>query len=197
MDAPVRLALASSSPRRREILAGLGLRFKVRHAEVDESPRPGERVETAALRLAMEKAHKVAQGAPDALVIGADTLVALDGEMMGKPDDAPHAEEMLNKLNGKTHDVFTGVAFAAPGCQMGTLCASRVSFKNLSAREIADYIATGEPFGKAGAYAIQGEGRALIRSFEGSFTNIVGLPVRELLRFFVRFGMDRLPWEAR
>ena len=195
---PVAVVLGSSSPRRKEILGDMGIRFTVAHADIDESALPGEAVERTALRLAREKARKISRQYPDALVIGADTLVALDGEMMGKPDDDAHAAAMLEKLGGKTHDVFTAVAFAlrAEGREESLVCRSRVTFKKLGRAAIDDYVATGEPIGKAGAYAIQGKGKALIESHAGSYSNIIGLPAREVLRFFLAFGPDRLPWEA-
>ncbi len=191
------MVLGSSSPRRREILDDIGIRFAVVHADIDESALPGETVDKTALRLAREKAMKISMRHPDALVIAADTLVALDGEMMGKPDDAPHAAAMLEKLSGKTHDVFTAVTFSlgAEGLLETVLCQSRVAFKHLGRTVIDTYIGTGEPLGKAGAYAIQGKGAVLIESYAGSFSNIVGLPAREVLRFFLAFGIDRLPWQ--
>ncbi|TBR21105.1 MAG: septum formation protein Maf [Candidatus Nitrosotenuis sp.] len=194
---PVAVVLGSSSPRRREILEDMGIRFTVAHADIDESALPGEAVDRTALRLAREKATKISLSHPGALVIGADTLVALDGEMLGKPDDAPHAAAMLEKLSGKTHDVFTAVAFALAdeGRADSFLCQSRVAFKTLSRAAIDAYVATGEPLGKAGAYAIQGKGAALIEGHAGSFSNIVGLPAREVLRFFMAFGIERLPWK--
>ncbi len=195
---PVAVVLGSSSPRRKEILGDLGIRFTVAHADIDESALPGETVEQTALRLAQEKARKISLQHPDALVIAADTLVALDGEMMGKPDDAPHAAAMLEKLSGKTHDVFTAVAFTlgAEKLEERALCRSQVTFKILGRAAINAYAATGEPLGKAGAYAIQGKGAALIESYAGSHSNIVGLPAREVLRFFMAFGLERLPWES-
>ncbi len=194
---PVAVVLGSSSPRRKEILGDMGIRFTVAHADIDESALPGETVDQTALRLAMEKARKISLRYPDALVIGADTLVALDGEMLGKPDDAPHAAAMLEKLSGKTHDVFTAVAFAlgAEGREESVLCRSQVTFKNLDHATIDAYVATGEPLGKAGAYAIQGKGASLIESYAGSHGNIIGLPAREVLRFFMTFGPERLPWD--
>lgn len=194
---PVAVVLGSSSPRRKEILGDMGIRFSVAHADIDESALPGETVEQTTLRLAQAKARKISLQHPDALVIGADTLVALEGEMLGKPDDAPHAAAMLEELSGKTHDVFTAVAFAlsAEGREESVLCRSQVTFKNLSRTAIDAYVATGEPLGKAGAYAIQGQGAALIENYAGSHSNIVGLPAREVLRFFMAFGVERLPWE--
>ncbi len=193
----VSVVLGSSSPRRKELLAAMGIRFTVAHADIDESALPGETVEATALRLAKEKARIIAAKHPGKLVIAADTLVALDGRMMGKPDDTPHAIEMLRALSGQTHDVFTAVAFIyrPEGREETALGHSRVTFKKLDDAAISAYAATGEPIGKAGAYAIQGKAAALIESYDGSHSNIVGFPAREVLRFFMAFGTDRLPWE--
>jgi len=194
---PVSLVLASSSPRRREILTSLGLAFTVAHAEIDETPLAGESARDAALRLGREKAAKVAADDPDALVIGADTLVTLNGGILGKPDDEEHAREMLALLSGKEHEVVTGVAaqMVDEGFCESCLSRSTVRFKNLTPADIDRYIATGEPLGKAGAYAIQGTGSTLIERFTGSHSNIVGLPVTELLRLLVGFGVERLAWK--
>ncbi|MBI5177711.1 MAG: septum formation inhibitor Maf [Nitrospinae bacterium] len=193
---PVPLVLASSSPRRREILSSLGLVFTIAHADLDETPFPGESAHDAALRLAREKADKVSAQYPAALVVGADTLVTLDGNILGKPDDAAHAEEMLVQLAGRAHEVVTGVAVkkADEGFGDSGIGRSTVVFKALSREEIARYAASGEPVGKAGAYAIQGLGGALIERYDGSYSNIVGLPVTELLRLLMGFGVDRLEW---
>ena len=188
--------MASSSPRRREILSWLGLVFDVRAAEVDETPRTGESIADAVRRLALEKAGLVASSEKKALVIGADTLVTLDGEVMGKPADSEQAVKMLLSLGGRTHEVLTGIAFvkADEGLSHTAVCRSEVTFKKISDATALKYVATGEPFGKAGAYAIQGAGGELVENYKGSFTNIVGLPVTELLRFIVRFGAGRLEW---
>jgi len=192
----VPLVLASSSPRRREILSQLGLAFAVAHADVDESSLPDETARDTAIRLAAAKAEKVAATHRDSLVIGADTLVTLDGHILGKPDDAPHAARMLFLLGGRTHEVVTGLAFYKldEGLREVRARVSTVAFKKLSAAMIEGYVASGEPVGKAGAYAIQGAGKALIEGYAGSYSNIVGLPVTELLRFIAEFGMDRLEW---
>ncbi len=194
----VPVVLASSSPRRREILYGLGLVFRVEHADVDESVLPGESARQTVVRLAAGKAAKVVALNRDCVVIGADTLVTLDGQVLGKPDDAPHAVEMLSLLGGRTHEVITGVAFvkADEGLEDVRCCVSTVTFRKLSREMIGSYVAGGEPIGKAGAYAIQGAGNMLIEGYSGSYTNIVGLPVTELLRFIVKFGADRLEWRV-
>ncbi|MBI3582143.1 MAG: septum formation protein Maf [Nitrospinae bacterium] len=193
---PVRLILASSSPRRREILSSLGLKFEVRHADVDETPRRGEGAAEAVRRLALEKARVVADSEKSSLVVGADTLVALDGVVMGKPADPEEAARMLLALGGRTHEVLTGVAFVKADEEFvhAGVCRSEVTFKKISEATASKYVGTGEPLGKAGAYAIQGAGGDLVEDYKGSFTNIVGLPVAEILRSVVRFGIERLEW---
>ncbi|MBI3793819.1 MAG: septum formation inhibitor Maf [Nitrospinae bacterium] len=189
--------LASASPRRRELLAAIGVSFRAVSAEVDETPRIGEDVSDLVRRLALEKARRVAGSEKESLVIGADTLVAVGGRILGKPSDAKEAAEMLYSLSGRSHDVLTGLAFVKSDELLEENCVtiSKVTFKNLSAVTIEKYVATGEPLGKAGAYAIQGLGAGLIERHEGSFTNIVGLPVTELLGFLLRFGTERIKWE--
>jgi septum formation protein len=193
---PVRLILASSSPRRREILSSLRLIFEVRPAEVDETPRMGEGAADAVRRLALEKASVVAGSEKSSLVMGADTLVALEGVVMGKPADSEQAVKMLLALGGRTHEVLTGVAFVKADEEFlhTGVCRSEVTFKKISEATASKYVETGEPFGKAGAYAIQGAGGELVENYKGSCTNIVGLPVAEILRFVVRFGIERLEW---
>lgn len=193
---PVRLILASSSPRRREILSSLGLVFEVRPVDVNETPRRGEAAADAVGRLALEKARVVASSEKSSVVMGADTLVALDGAVMGKPADSERAVKMLLALGERTHEVLTGVAFVKADEEFlhAGVCRSEVTFKKISEATASKYVATGEPFGKAGAYAIQGAGRELVEDYKGSFTNIVGLPVSEILRFIVRFGTERLEW---
>ncbi|MEE8483743.1 MAG: Maf family protein [Nitrospinota bacterium] len=191
----VNVILASASPRRKRILSELFAEFDVRPVEIDESPRNGETHRETAKRLSMEKAQKVAEKNPGSLVIGADTFVFLGGNIIGKADCEERARGMLAALSGKTHEVITGVSFIYKNENFSqcVVCRSEVKFKNLSENDIDEYLANGEYVGKAGAYAIQGAGKALIESFSGSFTNIVGLPVRELLRFIVDFGFGRLP----
>ena len=184
------LVLASSSPRRRELLASLGLTFSVRHAEVDESLLPSESAFDAAERLARVKAERVAREAPDALVVGADTLVVLEGAALGKPRDRADARRMLSALAGRTHDVVTGVACARGGRVVSGREATRVVFAPMTQAEIEAYAASGEPDDKAGAYALQGLGGLFVERVEGSPSNVVGLPVRLVYRLAAELGVD-------
>ena len=182
------LVLASSSPRRREILTALGLAFDVRAADVDESLRDGESPFDAAERLAREKAATV--GAPEVLVVAADTLVVLDGVALGKPKDRADVRRMLAALAGRSHDVVTGVACAREGRIVSGRETTRVVFAAMSQAEIEEYAATGEPDDKAGAYAMQGIGGLFVERVEGSPSNVVGLPVRLLYRLAKELGVD-------
>lgn len=177
------------------ILAELIADFEIRCAEIDERPLSGESASQTAVRLAFQKAETVSKQIESALVIGADTVVSLNGKTMGKPEDENDAEKMLGLLSGKTHEVITGVAFVQKAEKIKKIvyCNSAVTFRPLGEADIKNYIQSGEYRGKAGAYAIQGLGRSLMDSYSGSFTNIVGLPMRELLRFFAQYGLDRLP----
>lgn len=180
------LVLASGSPRRRELLAGAGIAFEVIPAGIEEHARSGETPEALVVRLAHEKALAVARRlapGPRRLVLGADTLVVLDGEILGKPRDAAEAEVMLTRLAGRTHRVLTGVALARSDGPELRACrvASEVRMRPASSGEIRRYVATGEPLDKAGAYALQGRGRAFVVGVEGSTSNVIGLPVDETL----------------
>jgi len=195
----MRLTLASQSPRRRELLAGLGFELEVRPAHTDESVRPGEAARDYVRRVAREKAHAV----PGALVLAADTAVVLDGEVLGKPMDEADAQRMLRALSGRTHEVLTAVCVEARPAHGGTgaepftgeaLVATEVDLAPLDAARIAWYVATGEPFDKAGAYAIQGIAGAFVRTVRGSVSNVVGLPLDETLALLAAAGA-RLPWE--
>lgn len=188
----MRLCLASSSPRRRELLARLGLPFTVVSAEVDEAVAddlpPGQLVETLAIRKA--RAARVEEG----LVIGADTVVICRGRIFGKPRDAAEAVAMLSSLQGTSHQVYTGVAvrrvedgFLAVGHEVTT-----VRFRPVTRREIELYVATGEPMDKAGAYAAQGLGAIFIDRIEGCFFNVVGLPLAKLAALMKACGVDIL-----
>ena len=174
-----RLILASASPRRRELLAQIGFTFEVGPAHVNEDPRPGEDPIAYVVRLARDKAEAVYAelNDPEAVVLGADTTVTLDGHILAKPLDAADAARMLRMLSGRTHRVITGVALASA---KGTEVAAEVTgvrFTALSEPEIADYVATGEPMDKAGAYGIQGLAAKWIPRVEGCYFNIVGLPL--------------------
>lgn len=175
-----RLVLASGSPRRRDILTSLGLAFDVRPPAVDESLHPGEGATAAARRLAEQKAATV-EAEPDDLVIGADTIVVLDGELLGKPTGPGDAAAMLGRLTGRSHEVVTGLALRL-GAEIRSVAAlTTVTFRSLDRAEIAAYVATGEPLDKAGAYGIQGFGSALVEQIDGDFFNVMGLPVPALL----------------
>ena len=190
------LVLASASPRRREILARTGLAFDVVPADIDEAARPGESPEALAERLAREKAVAVARRfapAPPCLVIGSDTVVVVDGDVLGKPRDPADAETLLARLVGRAHRVLTGVAVAssAEPALRSRVVESLVRMRPASAAEIRAYVATGEPLDKAGAYALQGEGRRFVLSVEGSETNVIGLPLEETLTLLHEAGLRR------
>jgi septum formation protein len=173
------LILASASPRRRELLAQAGYRFSVEASSIDESRRPGEEAIRFATRLAREKAQEIfSRHASEAvLVLGADTVVVCDGEIMGKPADAGDAQRMLQLLAGRTHHVVTGVAVVwGAGAEVAAEV-TQVTMNTLSAQEIADYVAGGEPMDKAGAYAIQGFAGRWIPRINGCYFNVVGLPL--------------------
>ena len=187
---PPLIVLASGSPRRKEILASLGLTFAVRAADVDESVLPGESASDASERLARAKAETAAAGAPETLVVAADTLVVLDGDALGKPRDRAGARRMLETLSGRAHDVVTGVACARGGRIVSGRETTRVVFAAMSGAEIAAYSATGEPDDKAGAYALQGIGALFVERVEGSPSNVVGFPVRLLYRLASELGVD-------
>jgi len=173
-----RIILASGSPRRKELLAYLFEAFDVIPSGIDEaaSGSPAQQVE----KLAADKANDIAGHYPDAVVIGADTLVAVDEHILGKPKDEADAAAMLRMLSGRSHNVYTGVAVITDG-QMHTVVEStRVTFCRMSDDEISEYIATGEPMDKAGAYGIQGYGGKYISGIEGCFFNVMGLPLNRL-----------------
>jgi septum formation protein len=177
------LVLASASPRRRELLAQAGFAFSVRPAHIPEEPRANENPIAYVTRLAREKAEAVFQeissqeSAPPQVVLGADTTVTLDNHILGKPADVPDAARMLHLLSGRTHLVITGVAVVTAQSTEVAAEVTAVRFLTLSDREIEDYIATGEPMDKAGAYAIQGRAARWIPRIEGCYFNVVGLPL--------------------
>ena len=174
-----KLILASSSPRRAEILNIVGWPFEIQVAGIDETQKPGERPHEYVQRLAHEKAVAVAATQSSGLVLGADTTVVVQGELLGQPLDDDDARRMLSLLSGKWHDVLTGVALVpVTGKSNVSYATSRVQFAEMSDAEIDWYVRTGEPRGKAGAYAIQGQAALFIREIEGEYFNIVGLPIR-------------------
>jgi septum formation protein len=185
------LILASGSPRRLELLQGCGLSFEVLVSGCDEENLAGESPEQMVKRLAEAKARFVAQKHPGAWVLGADTDVVLDGEILGKPQDAQDAEKMLAKIQGREHLVWGGFAILnqARGITHVEAHLSRVQIAPLNERVIRSYVATGEPLDKAGAYAVQGLGAAFISRIEGSYTNVVGLNLEAVLRKLNELGV--------
>jgi septum formation protein len=192
--APV-LVLASASPRRAHILRSLGVVFRTRPADVDESLFPGEEPWDAAERLARAKAGAVA--ASETLpVLGADTLVVREGTVLGKPSSPEDAGRMLRVLSGTTHEVVTGVCLVVNGRARSGRDRTAVTFAPLSDREIAWYVATGEPLDKAGAYHVDGRGALFIERLQGSSSNVAGLPVALLYRLARESGLDLVPLQA-
>jgi len=183
-----RLVLASGSPRRRELLAGLGLAFSVRPADVDETPLPGEEPEVYVDRLALAKA--TLRALPGELVLGADTIVVLDGELLGKPADATAAITMLRQIAGREHTVYTGVALVEPQSRRQAVVVerTRVRMAAMSESEIEWYVETGEPLDKAGAYAVQGVGALYVEEVHGNYGAVVGLPLPATRRLFGELG---------
>jgi septum formation protein len=189
------LILASRSPRRRTLLERAGLAISVVPSTVDEAAFSGPDPVTVARTLAEAKARQVARTHPDSWVIGADTMVVIDGRVLGKPASETEARAMLRRLSGQTHRVVTGWCVGSHGKDRWhtEACVTRVCFKTLTEAEIDWYVATGEPFDKAGAYAIQGIGTFLVRSIEGSYTNVVGLPVCEVIENLLQERILRYP----
>jgi nucleoside triphosphate pyrophosphatase len=188
------LVLASGSPRRRELLSSAGFAFDVSAVEVDERRTNGEAPAAYVERLARAKARAAAaQQEPDTAVLGADTVVVVDDEVLGKPRDAADATRMLRLLSGRAHEVLTGVAVIGQGGTVSRVERTTVWFAPLSERDIAWYVASGEPMDKAGAYAIQALASRFIPRIEGSYTNVVGLPVTTVVELLEKAGLSRLP----
>jgi nucleoside triphosphate pyrophosphatase len=190
----MKLILASTSPRRSEILRNAGIPFEVRGANIAEDVLPGETARAMVARLAEAKARAAAAGQGDAsesqIVIGADTTVELNGEILGKPSDAADARQMLAKLSARTHYVLTGIfLLRLPDNETRAAVENTaVTFAQLTAREIDEYVSTGEPFGKAGGYAVQGIAGRFIPRIEGCYFNVVGLPVARLCSLLRELG---------
>ncbi|KAA0014739.1 septum formation inhibitor Maf [Billgrantia pellis] len=179
------LCLASASPRRRELLASIGVRVEVKPVAIDETPRPGEIAEAYVLRLAREKAMAGAQLSP-LPTLGSDTAVVCDGQILGKPGGADEAAAMLRRLSGRDHQVLTAVAVTGPVGLLDVCVATRVRMRDIDEHEIAAYWATGEPADKAGGYAIQGLAAVFVERIEGSHSAVVGLPLFETARLLAR-----------
>jgi septum formation protein len=176
------LVLASASPRRQELLRNAGIAFEVQAADIPEDPLPGECAKDCAERLAREKALAVARQRPHDVVLGADTVVVVDGQLLGKPSDAADAARMLRLLSGREHQVITGVCLVVSGQWSVASQATSVTMSEITEKEIADYVASGEPMDKAGAYAIQGIASRWILRIDGDYSNVVGLPVALVVR---------------
>jgi septum formation protein len=183
------IVLASASPRRRELLAMLGIAHVVDPANVDETPRSGEAPAALAARLAREKATDVAGRYPGQPVLGADTIVVIGGVVLNKPSSPADAERMLGELSGREHTVMTAVALVRDAECWERADATLVRFRPLSAEVIRAYVATGEPLDKAGAYGVQGYGAALVERIEGDYFSVMGLPVRLVVELLETAGM--------
>jgi septum formation protein len=192
VDAQRPLVLASASPRRADLLRAAGIAFEVRAADVDERAEPGEEATAYVERVARAKGATVAGSCPDRLVLAADTIVVLDGAIFGKPAGDEDSRRMLSALSGRTHEVLTSVCLMCPGDgrdRRHGLGRTRVEFARLSPAEIAWYVQSGEPTGKAGAYAIQGLASRFIVGIEGSYSNVVGLPIALVVRMCSEAGI--------
>ena len=189
--APVRVVLASQSPRRRDLLTLVGVAHEVRPADVDESVRPGEAPDAYVRRLAGEKARAVADalGDPGAAVVAADTTVVVDGEILGKPADAAEARAMVRRLAGRAHEVFTGMAVVRGPRLADAVERVGVTFRPLGDDEIAAYVATGEPMDKAGAYGIQGYGATIVERVDGDYFAVMGLSLRRTVALLGEVGV--------
>lgn len=183
-----RLILASASPRRQELMKLLRFDFAVRVSGVPEEPQRGESPDQLVMRLARAKAEAIRDTRPDVWVIGADTVVVCGPEVLGKPESPPAAGEMLRKLSGRTHQVLTGICIRHGQLRHASFVETTVRFAALSDRDIQQYVATGEPLGKAGAYGIQGYACRFIRDIHGCYFNVVGLPVAHLHRTLMQLG---------
>jgi septum formation protein len=188
---PASLILASASPRRAELLRSAGFEFSVEIADVDESVLPGETPESYVLRVARAKAWQVAGRCRKSgtVVLGADTTVVADGEILGKPENAADAARMLMRLAGAVHEVLTGVVMVVAGHEIAEVVRTRVHLLPITADELQWYVGTGEPEGKAGAYAIQGRAARFVDWIDGSWSNVVGLPVSTVARMLRELGV--------
>lgn len=192
---PVRVLLASASPRRRELLTLIGIPHEVRPADIDEGYLDGETPHAHAERLAREKALTIAAMEPAAVTIGSDTIVVIGGKVLGKPRDRAHARTMLRELSGRSHEVMTGVAVHHAERTVSGVETVQVTFRELADDEIEAYIGTGEPMDKAGAYGIQGYGATIVTRVDGDYFAVMGLPLNRLVRQLESLGL-RYPFGA-
>lgn len=173
----MKIILASQSPRRRELLALMGLEFTVITSDVEERPPQNTTVDAYVRALALQKAEAVASQHPDDCVIGADTVVYLDGDILGKPHTPENANKYLSRMQGRKHTVYTGVAVLSPGRADVRSATTDVTFSPMSQDEIDWYVSTGEPLDKAGAYGVQGPGSIFVERVEGNYFNVIGMPI--------------------
>ena len=193
----MKIVLASQSPRRRELLGKMGLEFTTKAPEIDETALSGLPARELVEALSREKALWVArQEDPEAIVIGSDTVVVRDGEILDKPASPAQAEEMLSALSGRSHEVCTGITVCQGDRVVSQVEVTKVTFRTLTPQEIARYVRTGEPMDKAGAYGIQGLGALLVEGIQGDYSAVVGLPVCRLGRILLDFGVDCLALSA-
>jgi len=182
------LILASASPRRAELLTRIGLAFSVQPADIDETPVTGETALDYVERLAREKALAVARDNPHSLILGSDTSVVMNGEILGKPGSVAEAEASLTRLSGGTHQVMTAIALVHDGGCQSVVSVTDVTFRELGTEEIRAYVASGEPMDKAGSYGIQGLGGIFVSELKGSYSAVVGLPLQETAELLARAG---------
>lgn len=191
------LILASASPRRLELLQQLGLNPEVCPADIDETVHQGEHASDYVMRMAREKAQAVAQQySANNVIVGSDTSVVVDDQVLGKPDDQKHAAQMLEMLSGRSHQVMSAVTVISSQGEQTLLSDTRVDFRSISQDEMAAYWTTGEPLGKAGGYAIQGLGASFIKTIEGSYSGVMGLPLYETAQLLQRAGITVLSKET-
>ncbi len=189
----MKIVLASQSPRRRELLSVMGLEFKIKSPDINEEAWQGLGAEAMVQTLSLEKARHIArQEDAETIVIGADTVVVQDGTILGKPTSPSEAEEMLRRLSGRTHWVYTGVTVCQGERTLTAVEQTAVTFRPLTQAEVAAYVQTGEPMDKAGAYGIQGKGGLLVSGIQGDYSNVVGLPICRLGQMLRQFGLDCL-----
>ena len=192
MNKPM-ICLGSASPRRAELLAQIGVPYVLETADIDESPKPSEAPEVYVLRMALEKAEVLLARMSDLPVLAADTVVVIDGEILGKPKDQADGLAMLARLSGRTHQVLTAVALVEPGREgrrASRLSVNKVAFRPMTEAECLSYWCTGEAADKAGAYGIQGYAAAFIEHLEGSFSGVMGLPLYETAELLREFGVN-------
>lgn len=193
IDLSPQFILASASPRRQELLHSVGLKFKIIPAHVNEDYREGESPKEHVKRLALDKARAIAHKYPESLVLGADTIVVIDDMILGKPKSKSQARKMLEQLSGRAHKVFTGFTLSHTASRFikTKVIQSAVQFKKISPEEMEWYISCDEPYDKAGGYAVQGKGASFIKSIRGSYTNVIGLPLCEVLEELKMLGAIR------